>query len=389
MKQIFSLAFSSVRALCLSLALGLSLTAATTTITDTLLLPNGNPAAGVDFTITQTAFFSGSTYYPAWALQPHPVTDSSGNFSFALQPNPTGQLYTVTLTQPNGVKTSTCWNVPVSGSPVNVKTVLSTTCGTPPLSLINAGQISNLGSVGTGIYGAMMPNLKFPAANSTNLASGDNDLYTVPAGRKALIPYCRLTNSTSGQLIYVLEAKIAGIYYKYGAVVAPTSLTNDSALTSGSPPILFNAGESLSVNLSAPGGTIWCGVYEFDAISPLSVARLTSFSAGNNTLITVSGNGIAALPVLTAPVASIVNQPSIGYANNSGTTRIVQIYLVPNAGSPSAANQLTASAGLSVSNTSSTTAATYPGSQAVGDSIIVNVDAATATQFAWMVYIQM
>lgn len=118
-----------------------------TTITDTLLQPNGSAAAGVDFTITQSAFFSGSTYYPAWSLSPHPVTDATGNFSFSLEPNPAGQLYTVTLKQANGVVTSSCWNVAASGSPVNLKTVLSTTCGTPPLSIVQLGQLAQSGAV--------------------------------------------------------------------------------------------------------------------------------------------------------------------------------------------------------------------------------------------------
>ncbi len=118
-----------------------------TTITDTLLQPNGSPAAGVDFTITQSAFFSGSTYYPAWALAPHPVTDANGLFSFSLEPNPAGQLYAVTLKQSNGVATSSCWNVAASVSPVNLKTVLSTTCGTPPLSIVQLGQLAQGGAV--------------------------------------------------------------------------------------------------------------------------------------------------------------------------------------------------------------------------------------------------
>src|SRR5579864_2414402 len=77
-------------------------TATPTTITDVLLQPtNSLPAAGVDIAITQNAFVSGSSYYPAWALTPHLVSDSGGNISVALEPNLTGQLYTVVLKYPN------------------------------------------------------------------------------------------------------------------------------------------------------------------------------------------------------------------------------------------------------------------------------------------------
>lgn len=123
-------------------------TATPTTITDTLLQPYNNlPAAGVDISVTQAAFFSGSTYYPAWSLSPHPATDANGLFSFALEPNPAGQLYVVTMKQSNGVITSSCWNVPASGSPVNIQTVLSTTCGTPPLSIVQLGQLAQGGAI--------------------------------------------------------------------------------------------------------------------------------------------------------------------------------------------------------------------------------------------------
>jgi hypothetical protein len=122
-------------------------TATPTTITDVVLQPNSSlPAAGVDISITQTAFFSGNIYYPAWALTPHIVSDSAGNLTVALEPNPTGQLYNVTMKYPNGVTTVSCWNVPVSVTPLIIKQVLSTTCGTPPLSILQLGQLAQGGA---------------------------------------------------------------------------------------------------------------------------------------------------------------------------------------------------------------------------------------------------
>lgn len=122
------------RLLCALLFAASFADATPTTITDVLHQPfNSLPAAGVDVTITQTAFFSGANYYPAWSITIRPVTDANGNLSVQLEPNPAGQPYSVILTYPNGVKTSEYWNVPASGTPLTIKQVLTTTPPTPSL----------------------------------------------------------------------------------------------------------------------------------------------------------------------------------------------------------------------------------------------------------------
>lgn len=384
MKQLFSLAASSIRALLLGLALGMSLTAATTTITDTLQLPNGNPAAGVDFTITQTAFFSGSTYFPAWALQPHPVTDSSGSFSFALQPNPAGQLYTVTLTQPNGVKTSTCWNVPVSGSPVNVLAVLSTTCGTPPLSTLNVGQIANFGSaVGMGPYTAYMPNPTYPPAYVINSAStGDVDLYTVPANRRALLLGWVVSNPGSSANIY-LETKISASYYRLTNTASNQAWGVDEAIVTNSPPRVLNAGETASINTDTAGLSVWLHLVEFDATSPLRSVTLTSFSAGDNTLYTVpAGKSFEVLPFFGGIDLTVNGRSRLFYSNGTAGTRTLTVYAVPKGSVASANNAI--NIGTLVQSTKVNVDTAIYGSLAPGDFIDVNLGSAAAGQMAWM-----
>ncbi len=355
-----------------------------TTITDTLLQPNGNPAAGVDFTITQTAFFSGSSYYPAGTLQPHPVTDATGSFSFALEPNPAGQLYTVTLTQPNGVKTSNCWNVPASVTPVNVKSVLSTTCGTPPLSTVNIGQIVNFGSaVSMGAYSAYLPNPTYPPAYViASASSGDVDLYTVPANRRALllgwVETCNLCTVSA-----YLKTKISGSYYRLTASQSVTGAGSDMASFVDLPPRLLNAGETASINMDVTGLSVWLHVVEFDAVSPLRSVTLTSVSAGDNTLYTVpAGKTFEVLPFFGSSSGTLSFRSRLFYSNATGATRSLFVYAVPNGGSRSGNNSLGGS--LSVSSGTIWVSVPIYGSLAPGDFIDVNVDSSAAGQMAWM-----
>ncbi len=139
-----------MKRLALALVLFASLSyASPTTITDVLHQPyNSLPAAGVDVTITQTAFFNSSNqYFPSWSITIHPVTDANGNLSIQLEPNPAGQPYSVVLTYPNGVITREFWSVPVSASPLTIKQVLTTVGPTPPLGIVQLGQLAQGGAV--------------------------------------------------------------------------------------------------------------------------------------------------------------------------------------------------------------------------------------------------
>ncbi len=92
--------------LVLFLALS-TLQAVPVNIVDILYRPSGNPpqvAAGTDITITQSAFTNpAGNYYPAFQLTPHPVSGSDGSINLWLEPNVSGQPYTVLYRATNGV----------------------------------------------------------------------------------------------------------------------------------------------------------------------------------------------------------------------------------------------------------------------------------------------
>lgn len=136
--------------LLLSLLVVSILQATPTQIVDVLYQPNGNPpavAALTDITITQTAFVSGNNYYPAFELTPHPVSDIGGNFSIWLEPNPTGQPYTVLYRATNGVITHEFWTVPASNTPLKIKDVRTSVGPLPPLGLVQLSQLAQGGAL--------------------------------------------------------------------------------------------------------------------------------------------------------------------------------------------------------------------------------------------------
>lgn len=229
------------------------------------------------------------------------------------------------------------------------------------------------------------PNSSRPAVILAAGAAGNNDLYTVPSARKAIV-YALMygNNSGAGTVTFTQQIKISGTYYKISASVAAGAGALGGSLVLA-PPILLNAGESFSLNCDIAGLQVQgVEIIEFDDTSTLARAQLTSFSVGLNTLFTVPAGKTAIVGV-----ANLNGQASvaIGYCNQSGATRTVEMYRVPaaytlvnsSADYPYIIFQNTAA------NNTLATRQVYSG-LAAGDYISIKTDAVTAGQFAWLIY---
>ncbi len=246
----------------------------------------------------------------------------------------------------------------------------------------SAGSSTSNNVVSFGPISIPAPNLKFPSAYGINLAGGDTDLYTVPAGRNALLFDVIFTDPTTAVSAFA-EVKSAGVYHIFDFInLGSTGLSGQS---NSVVPFLLHAGESFSVNTNNTGISVWPYIMEFDASAPIFDARLFSLNAGSNTLFTVP----AGKTITFLNFGSNFNLPLIGqvyYFNKSGATRTVQINAIPNAGSASTANAVF---NTTVSNNSIASSPNVPhlyGGLNPGDFINVNSDASTATQTAWVIY---
>lgn len=241
-------------------------------------------------------------------------------------------------------------------------------------------------------YFGLYPMATFPVARTLNSANGNNDLYTAPAGRKALVLEYMVTNSTAGGINHQPSIKISGTYYKIGISAnepaAGVGHNYGMGSTKNSQAIVLNPGESFSVSADAVGLTIWAFIIEFDSTSPLKRADITAWAAGNNTLYTVGAGktlqmGTTSLGGQNSPAVSL---NAVAYFNNSGANRTMGgFYAVPNAGAAGVTNQW---AGSNVLVTGQGFTKWFFGGLGAGDFIVINSDANTAGQYAWMNYIE-
>ncbi len=224
-------------------------------------------------------------------------------------------------------------------------------------------------------YGPLIRGAKFVNGFSGS-TSGTVDIYTCPSGKKAFLTWIYGAGASPG-MTGSLNIKVSGTYYPLTPL--NTLLGTAARLFIGQ---VINAGESFSVIVNSnPGGNLWVRVMEMDISTPLYTARLLSLSAGNNTLLTVDSGSTAI--AIDSSGGVYVNASGGLYKNISGASRNINIYHVPNGESPGTGNQYlqnTAVANNANANVSN------PISMNAGDSIVINTDAATATQWAYITY---
>jgi len=237
-----------------------------------------------------------------------------------------------------------------------------------------SGVVTNITSYGGGGYlgvqPGMLPNLnarRFPIAN--NSSTSTINLYTCPTGKRALV-FLEAFNSTAGTLTGRLL-----ISYDGGI----TFFTADSGVIStGTLAISFNsfmleAGEILAFVGSATGYNIAFSAQEFDNTSPFrKVTKNSGWIAGDNMFYTCPIGKRAIFisePGLQNPALA-----SFVFANNdTGTTAIYKLNLVPNGGTPSLSNQIAQQGG--VASPGSATGLRLPQSVlSAGDFLSINTN---------------
>jgi hypothetical protein len=221
-----------------------------------------------------------------------------------------------------------------------------------------------------------LPSAKVALVVNTATINGNTDLYTVPAGKRAVFGGF-IFNTSGGTLTAQPQYKISGTYV---ALSSPTtSITNNTATTF----LAFNtlpiaeAGDVISFGTTGVM-QVFGVIITFNNTEGLLSPRLTTFTTGDNTLFTcpasttcfiTNGGGGGNAPYRTA--------------NNSGGTRTYHMNAVLSGQSPTATNQL--GAAFTTTNANST-AASFVSLIGLGpgDFLNVNVDAGTATQFFYI-----
>ncbi|HRH54653.1 MAG TPA: hypothetical protein PLN38_15095 [Chitinophagales bacterium] len=221
-----------------------------------------------------------------------------------------------------------------------------------------------------------MQNAKYITGIYPSLASGNNDLYTVPAGKRALISAgTNIYNNTGGAINCYRQIKVSGSYYRISATTSATA--NALTLVNSSIPIILEAGESIVINAASTGCTAHQLIIEFDNTSTYKSPKILSLANGDNTLYQVPANYMAFLPTPNTG-AGVQLTPSLCVFNSSGGLRTYVLYNVKSGQAVSNTYKFAGGTAADLSIYQPITGSTFGD----GDKIVLNTDAA-GNQVAW------
>lgn len=232
--------------------------------------------------------------------------------------------------------------------------------------------------------GVSLPSGIFKRIFGSNLALGDNDIYTVPTGKRALIGQPVAYNASAGTIAWFTEIKVSGTYYRLGPTTSSTTLLGSA--TSNNAGIILEAGEIIAVNLATTAGlNVQFPVIEFDASASLKSVKVLGPATGDNTLYTCpAGKSAVVLSQVGAiPLDAIVGtglSGSIYFCCDAGGTRNVKIFSVASGGASATTNQLSGATGFGASTRGTLG---FNGALGAGDFLVVNVDVGNAAQITW------
>ncbi len=206
-----------------------------------------------------------------------------------------------------------------------------------------------------------------------NLAIGDNSILTVPGGYRFLPLSIRVTptNTTSGSCwMSVITNSVTT------QIIASSSVTtNGSALFPQG--FIFEQGETMVIHTATNFfRTAVFGLIYTNSI-PLFNARSLAVSNGDNTLYTTPPNKYAVSPVF----AGTSLQHNFQYFNGTSATTIQRDFYIIPSGEVKDLNSrfINTSVAAQTLSSSSLPPVFFP-----GDSLLVNINAATTNQVAWI-----
>ncbi|CAB4137657.1 hypothetical protein UFOVP326_48 [uncultured Caudovirales phage] len=226
--------------------------------------------------------------------------------------------------------------------------------------------------------GVVLQNVKFVPGRVATTVAGDNDLYTVPAGRKAIpIQLLRVLNRTAGSVTFYASLKIGGTYYRLGgngSVAASATGTISYTVT----PVLVE-GQGVAVNDSVGDNTVGAGFIEFDAATPIASVVVVNPPASSTIYTVPAGKSAQILNLVIDAAGGGGGSTHLAHTNQSGGSVTRTVWSVPSGGAAANGNLVTNVAGQSAA-TQAVSVNTLVPSMAAGDFIRVDLSDTTAGQ---------
>lgn len=262
----------------------------------------------------------------------------------------------------------------------------------PARTVALESQVSGVLPIANGGTGAAVPysiagipltGAKMVVGRNASLTVGNNTLYTVPAGKKAvLIGFVTQINPTGGSIAMHFGVNIGGTMYRLSsnASVSPGTTTNQTAAAG----FCLKAGHLFVVNDGTGGASSIAAFIEFDDTVPIFTNIITAVAA-SNTIYTCPANKTARILRGTGVDGDLSVTGTVTYVNQSGGAITRQCYSVPSGGAAGATNRLNPTAGTSVPDATAV-GLSYPSSMAAGDSIVLDLSGTGGTQLLAVSY---
>lgn len=205
------------------------------------------------------------------------------------------------------------------------------------------------------------------------LASGANDVYTPPAGKKALISSLLLNNTTAGAITVIRQVKIAGSYFRTATIASVSANNNSASLPSN---YVLDSNTTLAINASGVGLVAVGVALLMPDTASFKAIRISNLGLAQTTLYQVpAGKKATVLPEILQP--TIFNSSfAVRAINDSGGTVSITGWYVPSGGIVETANQL---AIFSIA-TGAQNAFAVPILLLAGDKLVFQSNSATAGQ---------
>jgi hypothetical protein len=200
---------------------------------------------------------------------------------------------------------------------------------------VNAQTIITGTGSGSLAFGANVTGLTMSAIRIENAPSGDNDLFTVPAGSRAFVIYNDF-NTAGTTTTYITKVKISGVYYQQSSSGTRATLTGGATGFSG---LALEAGQTFAINYSQSGMNLVGTAFVFPNTSPIKTALVTSLASGDNTVYTCPAGKKATVLLGASQILGSSNAAIIGVVNNSGGSLNYFYNIVASGGSPGTANK--------------------------------------------------
>lgn len=215
---------------------------------------------------------------------------------------------------------------------------------------------------------------------SATLAVGNNDLYTVPAGKKAIPIFTQVANLTAGNITAYGMLKRSATYYRVTA--NQTVNANQANLNCFMNNFVYEPGDTIAINATAVNLRAVLRILLVPSNHPLRTVTMFNLALGDNSFYTVPPTVKKAyiLPASQSATQNLFSPGYVYYSNSSGAAVTCGVFFMPNGQvKGSTFQQYSVSiANLLVNGFS------LPNYVTTGDFVVINLSSGTAGSHAFM-----